>query len=396
MAIKPTTDHIALAALIFAVVAIIAVSTVAVTSANALIAVNDQVVRTHRAMLSLDAIRFQSMAIQSNEASYVISGQEREFSAYRGSVVALAAELAALNLQQNEFSFVKKNIGEITAATKSLVAHEEAAVLAYAAAGSATARNLIAAEQHVEVHDALLVATQRASLEAQQSRAALHEEQKKIGEWVRRWIVALISSSAFILIFLYGSLRSRHAEQRVAEEKFAYQASHDALTGLANRHAVMGYIDAQLADDSTAALGGVAVLLLDLDGFKAVNDEHGHDMGDKLLVEASARLKAALRDSDYLARLGGDEFLVIVPQVSEAATAERVAAKLIAAMAKPFTFDKKPGATSLNVTASVGISLFPQDGRDRESLVKSADLALYAAKRGGRNQAHLYTPDLRR
>ncbi len=170
----------------------------------------------------------------------------------------------------------------------------------------------------------------------------------------------------------------------------AHQATHDELTGLFNRPAVMEYLDEKLADDDTPALGGLAVLLLDLDGFKRVNDSQGHDAGDLLLKQVASRLVHALRDSDYIARLGGDEFLVVIPQVSDRETAARVAEKLIAAIARPYSL----GEQDASITTSIGISLFPEDGRDREVLMKGADLALYQAKDEGRNKARFFEPGM--
>jgi len=144
-------------------------------------------------------------------------------------------------------------------------------------------------------------------------------------------------------------------------------------------------------DISTAAFGGFSVLLLDLDGFKDVNDSFGHDAGDELLKLVAARASAALRAADYLARLGGDEFLVVIPQVSDSNSVQRVADKLINALRQPYAL-RSHGAT---VTVSIGISRFPQDARDRETLMKCADLALYSAKRKGRNRAEFFTPELR-
>ena len=154
----------------------------------------------------------------------------------------------------------------------------------------------------------------------------------------------------------------------------------------------MEHIDKKLADGDEASLGGLALLLLDLDGFKAVNDNLGHDAGDALLKQAANRIEAALRDSDYVARLGGDEFLIVVPQVSDKETAECVGKKIVAAVGAPYML--LAGKVS-NVTASIGISMFPKDARDREALMKCADLALYEAKHAGRDQLCFYSPGLR-
>jgi diguanylate cyclase (GGDEF)-like protein len=212
------------------------------------------------------------------------------------------------------------------------------------------------------------------------------------GDKVRRLILALISSAAFVLIFLYGSLRRLSVEQRAAQARFAHQATHDSLTGLRNRPAVMEHLGKKLADgEHEASLGGLALLLLDLDGFKVVNDSLGHDAGDALLKQVAARIEGALRDSDYVARLGGDEFLIVVPQVSDQETAQRVAAKLVEVIGAPYSLNAQPAS----VTVSIGISMFPQDGREREALMKCADLALYEAKGAGRNQFCFYVPGLR-
>ena len=221
---------------------------------------------------------------------------------------------------------------------------------------------------------------------------ALEAEQIAYGNKVHRLILALISSAAFILVFLYGSLRRLSIEQRITQARFASQATHDSLTGLRNRSAVMEHLARKLADgEHEASLGGLALLLLDLDGFKAVNDGLGHDAGDAVLKQVAARIEAVLRDSDYVARLGGDEFLIVVPQVSDHETAGRVGKKLLDAIGAPYLLAEQQS----NVSVSIGISMFPQDARDRETLMKCAELALYEAKHAGRNRLCFYAPGLR-
>ena len=214
----------------------------------------------------------------------------------------------------------------------------------------------------------------------------LEVDQLIYGDTVRRWIMALISSGSLILVVLYGTLRRLNIAQRNAQERMAYLATHDALTSLFNRPAVVEHIETSIGDPATPALGGFTLLLLDLDGFKAVNDTMGHNTGDDLLKQVSTRITSALRDSDYVARLGGDEFLVVLPQLSDLEIAHRVAAKLIDVIGKPYTL----GMRSAGITVSIGASRFPQDGRDRETLMKCADLALYAAKHSGRNQTKFF------
>ena len=232
-------------------------------------------------------------------------------------------------------------------------------------------------------HEQLLKITFQLLVSARKQMSELEAEQIAYGDKVQRLILALISSAGFILCFLYGSLHRLSREQRAAQARFAHLATHDSLTGLSNRPAVMEHIDRKIQNgEHEASLGGFALLLLDLDGFKAVNDNSGHDAGDELLKQVAIRIEAALRDSDFVARLGGDEFLVVVPQVSDHETAERVGEKIIDVIGAPYLL---AGATA-SLTVSIGISLFPRDARDREALMKCADLALYAAKRTGRNR----------
>ena len=153
----------------------------------------------------------------------------------------------------------------------------------------------------------------------------------------------------------------------------------DALTGLANRRLLEDRLVMAVAH-ARREQGSMATIYLDLDGFKEINDTLGHASGDTLLKMVADRLTATVREEDTVARLGGDEF-VIVLRVSGAADAERVAGKVIDAVAKPYVI----GAHAASVTVSAGIGLYPSHGEDAETLLKSADRALYEAKRSGKN-----------
>jgi diguanylate cyclase (GGDEF)-like protein len=129
------------------------------------------------------------------------------------------------------------------------------------------------------------------------------------------------------------------------------------------------------------------VVFLDLDGFKEINDDYGHDAGDTLLIELAGRLRDNLRSSDLIARLGGDEFLVVLEEVHEPAPVEIVANKLLAETVRPYSL---PGA-QVSVTASIGISIFPDDAADASALMKHADMAMYAAKQAGKSCVRFYS-----
>jgi diguanylate cyclase (GGDEF)-like protein/PAS domain S-box-containing protein len=167
----------------------------------------------------------------------------------------------------------------------------------------------------------------------------------------------------------------------LARERIASLAYHDALTGLDNRASLVPSLERAIERTRRRATR-LAGLFLDLDGFKEVNDLHGHDAGDRLLIEAARRLRAALRSSDPVARLGGDEFFVVLEDINDAGPAERVAQKLLGELARPYDIGT---GRSVRISVSIGASLFPDDAGDGATLVKHADAAMYAAKQAGKN-----------
>jgi diguanylate cyclase (GGDEF)-like protein len=175
-------------------------------------------------------------------------------------------------------------------------------------------------------------------------------------------------------------------EIALARERIATLAYSDPLTGLANR-ASLGPSLEQAVQRARRRGSKLALVFLDLDGFKEVNDLHGHGAGDALLVEVAERLRAHLRASDLVVRLGGDEFLVVLEEVQDLAPVETVARKLLGEMRRAFAL---PGA-EVGVTASIGISVFPDDAVDGAALMKHADTAMYAAKQAGKNCLAFYT-----
>ena len=392
MKFKATVDNIAFAALVFAVVAIAAVSAVATISVENLITTNERALRMQRTISSLEAIRFHSFAISSGEQSYVITGRESDLSGYRAGTAEIEAEVVFLASRRVEHPELERRFEDLEKYARAYIIDGRTIVDTRQNSGQQAATNLVSKHVGSANHENLLQLTQQLLTSARKQMNALEADQIVYGDKVRRLILALISSAAFILVFLYGSLRNLSIAQREAQAKFAYQATHDSLTGLRNRQAVVDYLDKKLADgEQEVSLGGFALLLLDLDGFKAINDSLGHDAGDALLKQVATRIAGALRDSDYVARLGGDEFLVVVPQVSDEETAARVGGKLVSALAADYVLG---GGGASSITVSIGISMFPKDARERESLMKCADLALYEAKRAGRNRACFFSPTL--
>lgn len=175
-------------------------------------------------------------------------------------------------------------------------------------------------------------------------------------------------------------------EQSQAEEKIRYQALHDLLTALPNRMLFSEQLSSALAN-ANKHQGMLAVMFMDLDRFKTINDTLGHDVGDQLLQGVAQRLRSCLRETDTVARWGGDEFTLLLPQITDVKDATKLAQRILEALRPAFNLE----GNYLHISNSIGIALYPDDGKDAETLLKNADAALYRAKEHGRNNYQLYT-----
>ena len=185
------------------------------------------------------------------------------------------------------------------------------------------------------------------------------------------------------LVTLYSDV----TEQRNAARAIERLAHHDTLTGLANRYALEARLD-QLVADARRHNRRLAVLFLDMDNFKGINDSMGHGVGDEFLRVTAQRLRSAVRENDIVARLGGDEFVVVLSDMGEPQHALSTATKLLETLSQPVTL----AGQELSPSTSIGICFYPQDGRDRGSLMQSADIAMYQAKQMGKGTYRCFDP----
>jgi diguanylate cyclase (GGDEF)-like protein/PAS domain S-box-containing protein len=199
---------------------------------------------------------------------------------------------------------------------------------------------------------------------------------------------ALVAQRTEQLSQTVAALELKIAEQQAAEARAQRLAMFDGLTGLPNRH-LLADRASQAMDIARRGDEPLAVLFLDLDHFKNVNDSLGHRVGDTLLVQLAARLRGAVREQDTVARTGGDEFVLVLP-LTDIAGAAHLATKLMALASAPFQVDQQ----ELTVTPSMGIAMFPTDGDDFDTLFKCADAAMYRAKRDGRNAYRFFTSEM--
>lgn len=210
--------------------------------------------------------------------------------------------------------------------------------------------------------------------------------------YLRRGLIASVLLITIFSLLTYLNLQLEKSRSQAAEEQVAYArrveylAYHDILTNLPNRSLFSQLIE-QSINQAHRHERQLAVLFIDLDRFKYINDTLGHDAGDQLLREVASRLKSCLRDSDTVARLGGDEFIVLIPELEEEKYLRNVAEKIITTMALPHVLVGQ----QCHITISMGISIYPQDGLDERTLAKNADTAMYRAKQSGRNNFQFYS-----
>ncbi len=202
--------------------------------------------------------------------------------------------------------------------------------------------------------------------------------------------IAVLAITTILLIYdahLDSRTRKHNAQLEQANAQLEHAATHDALTGLPNRVLLADRL-AQATAQSERYSRGFAVLVVDLDRFKSINDSLGHIAGDDMLKEVAKRLSQLLRKADTLARLGGDEFVLVLNEISGPRDAESVASKVLASMADPVELS----GLEVQISASIGISVFPEDGVDAETLLQHADAAMYHAKKNGRNSFQFFAP----
>jgi diguanylate cyclase (GGDEF)-like protein len=183
-----------------------------------------------------------------------------------------------------------------------------------------------------------------------------------------------------------GSQVGQFIARKQAEQNLRFVATHDPLTALPNR-TMFGDRLSQALAQARRYNRRLALLFVDLDGFKVVNDTFGHDAGDVLLKEIASRLRTCLREGDVIGRIGGDEFVVLIEEFNDAERLALVAQKILETVARPVLVRGQ----ECQVTSSVGISAYPQDGRDSQALLRNADSAMYRAKEQGKNRFYFYS-----
>jgi diguanylate cyclase (GGDEF)-like protein/PAS domain S-box-containing protein len=214
-------------------------------------------------------------------------------------------------------------------------------------------------------------------------------DRRKNGEFYVKWLSIRLVRDERGKLTHHVAVFSDITERKAAEERMQHLAHHDVLTDLPNRALFNDRLQQALAQVKRDQ-AHLALLFLDLDKFKPVNDKLGHAVGDLLLKEVARRLQHCVRESDTVSRVGGDEFVVLLPSIEAGTDAMLVAEKILYALNQPFEL----AGHSLHISASIGIAVYPEHGSDEKMLTRNADIAMYHAKGGGRNNVQLYQPDM--
>jgi diguanylate cyclase (GGDEF)-like protein len=201
--------------------------------------------------------------------------------------------------------------------------------------------------------------------------------------------VELSTKQQAILAEKNTKLQTEVAKRKQSEQELVHQANHDSLTQLPNRSYSQDRL-IQAINNSQRDNTQILIMFIDLDNFKQINDTLGHGAGDQILQQTSARLISSVRNTDTVARLGGDEFLLIIPKITDEKTAQDLAGKILTSFEQPFLIDNQELFTS----TSIGMSIYPQDGKTPKNLLKNADTALYKVKEAGRNGFSFYEPSM--
>jgi diguanylate cyclase (GGDEF)-like protein len=380
--IFPTRARLAGLGLAFAGAIIVALAVFVLIDLDRETRVNREVVSAQQVKDALYSLRTQVVELRSAARLGARTGEAPAYRSIEQRSVEVERELASLEARATKDENLAV-VGPLADSARMLIVH------ARSIAGSRNAHGVESADELSQRVDALsddaTVAIDR-SLANETSRIDERTAaQIELNERLRHYIIGLLVLAIAVLGMLFGSYRRVQRRERDAVRRIEFMAHYDTITGLPNR----SLLSDRLATETARARRGsetFAVLMFDLDGFKAVNDTWGHAAGDRALAQVGERVRRSIRASDTVGRLGGDEFLAILPHTTLDG-AMGVAEKLREALAEPYVLEGGTG----RMTASVGLSLFPEHGDDPESLQRAADAALYRAKREGKNRTLVAT-----
>ena len=379
---KLSPQRLAGIGLVIAALTIFALATLVLVDLEREARLNRETIAAQQVKDSLDKLRIQLTELRSSAHLGALTGDEEAFRRIERRAVELDAELSYLALRASANAPLP-TFASLAPAARLLAVQARLIGPTRSSRGSEPAAAL--------AREADRAATEAvAALELSDAAVTSHINERtlaqiRLGEGLRKYVTWLLAGSIAVLVGLFVGYRSVQGRMREAQRRIEHLAQFDTVTGLPNR-ALLADRLAQETARSRRSSRSFAVLFFDLDGFKTVNDTWGHAAGDLVLALVGERVRKCVRASDTVGRLGGDEFLAILPETTlEGALG--VAEKLRLSLCEPYPL----GKAKAKLTASVGVSLFPEHGDDSEALQRAADAALYRAKREGKNRTVVAT-----
>jgi diguanylate cyclase (GGDEF)-like protein len=357
----------------------------AVDSGRAYLAAEAEADRLRDAERAVLAVELSLRRAESGQRGYLLTGRQEYLRPYERAIEDIGAQMEetralladkpdAMALYWNVDKLVRLKLAEIqhSIEVRRNEGFDEALRIVNSDIGAVEMRDI---RVNIEAIQRQLQARKAAEL----ARSAQRSSNTLLGMIFGGIVVALLSAAAYLLIA--WELR----ERRQLAARVEAQANQDALTHLPNRRFFVQWLGFNLAQAKRDG-ADLALMFIDLDGFKSVNDRYGHDAGDALLVQIARRFRATLRESDLLARVGGDEFALIAPNAKDGREMGQLAQRLLNALSDTGA----PKLAGEPVGASIGIAFYPDDAEDLQGLVAAADAAMYAAKRAGKNRFAFY------
>ena len=386
MRLLPTRARLAGTGLAFAAFIIIALAVLILVDLEREVDLHKAVIAAQQVKDSLDKLRTHLNELRAAARLSALTGDADAYLDIERRAGAVETELGYL-AQRASADAPLPTFDALVPAARMLVMHARSIAASRGARGSLSAAALAREAERVESEAIRALERSDAAVTTRINERTMAQIQ--LGERLRKYVTWLLIGSILVLASLFAGYRRLQARDREAQKRIEHLAHFDMVTGLPNR-ALLSDRLAQETARARRASSRFAVLLFDLDGFKKVNDTLGHAAGDRVLSLVGERVRRCVRASDTVGRLGGDEFLAILPETTlEGALG--VAEKLREALRDPYPLDKAVA----NLSTSVGVSLFPDHGLDPEALQRTADSALYRAKREGKNRTEVATEAVR-
>lgn len=318
--------------------------------------------------------------VETGERGYIITGKQVYLEPYEHGLIMVNSQrdelvrlLANSPAEQSRLAELKSRLDNKIAMSRT---HVQARKQSFEAA-----RALVMEGTGKREMDALREILNRMTSEQDEQQEQLQRQREQVLDEMKNNIAIATVASFVVLVILHLRLLWMMKQRNEAEQKMHHLASYDTLTELPNRRMLLAHME-QAMQRCLRNNNSMALLFLDLNGFKPVNDQYGHKAGDEVLKQVAHRLSGAMRASDRVARFGGDEFVVLAEDISEKEDVCGIVGKIDAEIYRPFLLKDGVAAT---ISTSIGVAIYPRDGLDLESLLRIADTAMYAAKKSESN-----------